>query len=206
MNENFDIDKRNILSKKDKSKKGSVDEPILQLILFLNRLKDYYTTSSCSGRILIMRIPPDARKDHVEWLMTSHKPVSVNQVKLSLRNLTGSGELWFKQEPLIIHTAARNLERAQQLLDLAKLSGFKKSGIIASKRRFVVEIEGTDILSTIIGKEGKVFVDDNYLKILVETANKKLSRNLNKKDKLYNVLKKELSDLPKEDSSIKFSF
>ena len=138
--------------------------------------------------------------------MTSHKPVSVNQVKLSLRNLTGSGELWFKQEPLIIHTAARNLERAQQLLDLAKLSGFKKSGIIASKRRFVVEIEGTDILSTIIGKEGKVFVDDNYLKILVETANKKLLRNLNKKDKLYNILKKELSDLPKEDSSIKFSF
>ncbi len=205
MEDNFDIDKKNILSKKDKSKKGSIDEPILPIIVFLNSLKDYYTTSSCSGRILVMRIPPDARKDHVDWLMTSHKPVSVDQVKSSLKSLNGSGELWFKQEPLIIHTAARTLERAQQLLDLAKLSGFKKSGIIASRRRFVVEIEGTDILSTIIGKDDKIFIDDNYLKILVETANRKLLRNLSKKDKLYEILKEKLGSLPKEDS-VKFSF
>ena len=205
MEDNFDIDKRNILSKKDKSRKGSIDEPILPLILFLNSLKDYYTTSSCSGRILVMRIPPDARKDHVEWLMTSHEPVSIDKVKSNLKGLNSPGELWFKQEPLIIHTAARTLERAQQLLDLAKASGFKKSGIIASRKRFVVEIEGTDILSTIIGRDDKIFINDDYLNILVETANRKLLRNLRKKDKLYSTVKEGLGSLPKEDS-IKFSF
>ncbi len=196
MQSNFDIDKRNILNKKDKSKKGSIDKPIVEIIDFLNSLKDYYTTSSCSGRILILRIPPDGRKDHVDWLMTSHEVISFDRAEefIALINKPEKkGEIWFKQEPLIIHCVARTLEKAQKLLDIAKLSGFKKSGIIASTRRFVVEIEGTDILSTIIGKNGKVLINEEYMKILIETANKKLERNLKKKDKLFKMLKEKLA-------------
>ncbi len=196
MQSNFDIDKRNILNKKDKSKKGSIDKPIVGIIDFLNSLKDYYTTSSCSGRILILRIPPDGRKDHVDWLMTSHEVISSDRAEefIALINKPEKkGEIWFKQEPLIIHCVARTLEKAQKLLDIAKLSGFKKSGIIASTRRFVVEIEGTDILSTIIGKNGKVLINEEYMKILIETANKKLERNLKKKDKLFKMLKEKLA-------------
>ncbi|KAF9981520.1 hypothetical protein BGZ65_003840 [Modicella reniformis] len=35
----------------DKSPKGYVDEPLLPLIMLINKHKDYVTTSSCSGRI-----------------------------------------------------------------------------------------------------------------------------------------------------------
>ena len=45
----FDICKRNLLLKLnhelDKSKKGSVDEPIVSLVEYLNQTKDYCTTS-----------------------------------------------------------------------------------------------------------------------------------------------------------------
>ena len=195
MKEDFDIDKKNILSKKDKSKKGSIDKPIIKLIDFLNKLNNYYTTSSCSGRILILKIPEDGRKDHVEWLMTSHKPINFEMAKEALLNLKDdNAEIWFKQEPLILHAVARTLEDAQKLLDIAKLSGFKKSGIIASRRRLVVEIEGTDILSTIIGKGNELFINNDYLNILIKTANKKLLRNLNKKDKLTENIKKEFKE------------
>ena len=50
---NFDEIKRNALKKSDLSRKGSVDEPIVELVIFINQLDNYFTTSSCSGRICI---------------------------------------------------------------------------------------------------------------------------------------------------------
>lgn len=192
----FNIDKRNILSKKDKSKKGTIDKPIIEMINFLNSLDDYYTTSSCSGRILILKIPASKRKDKVEWLLTKHSPVNIEEVKDALKRFTNNynkgDELWFKQEPLIIHIAARSIEKAERLLDIAKLSGFKKSGVIALSRRFVVEIEGTDFLSTIIGINGKILVNDEYMESLIGIGNKKLLNNLKRKDKLFKNMKREL--------------
>ena len=62
----FDICKRNLLLKLshelDKSKKGSVDEPIVSLVDYLNQTKDYCTTSSCSGRFSIFCASYDEEK------------------------------------------------------------------------------------------------------------------------------------------------
>lgn len=62
----FDICKRNLLLKLnhelDKSRKGSVDEPIVTLVDYLNQTKDYCTTSSCSGRFSIFCASYDEEK------------------------------------------------------------------------------------------------------------------------------------------------
>ena len=49
----FQSEKARILGKVDLSRKGSVDEPIRELIGFLNLQESFYTTSSCSGRVVI---------------------------------------------------------------------------------------------------------------------------------------------------------
>ena len=41
-------------SSKDLSRKGSVDEPIRELVDFINSSDSYFTTSSCSGRIVVL--------------------------------------------------------------------------------------------------------------------------------------------------------
>jgi len=41
------------LSKIDLSKKGSIDEAVADVVVFINHLDQYFTTSSCSGRIYI---------------------------------------------------------------------------------------------------------------------------------------------------------
>ena len=46
----------------DRSKKGGIDEPIAQLIGFINELDDYVTTSSCSGRVALFCEVPEAKK------------------------------------------------------------------------------------------------------------------------------------------------
>lgn len=42
---------------RDRSRKGSVDKEILPLLNQLNALENFYTSSSCSGRVLLLGIP-----------------------------------------------------------------------------------------------------------------------------------------------------
>jgi len=49
----FRKQKLSCLSKVDLSKKGSIDEAVTGLVIFINQCDQYFTTSSCSGRIYI---------------------------------------------------------------------------------------------------------------------------------------------------------
>ena len=49
----FGNDKARVLDKADLSRKGSVDADIKDLVAFINDQAAYYTTSSCSGRIVV---------------------------------------------------------------------------------------------------------------------------------------------------------
>ena len=50
----FESEKRRVLEEKeDASRKGSIDAPISELVEYINKQEDYYTTSSCSGRIIL---------------------------------------------------------------------------------------------------------------------------------------------------------
>ena len=49
----------------------------------------------------------------------------------------------------------------------------------------MVEIIGTESMETIIAKKGKLLVTDDYLKLLLDEANKKLKRNCKKLEELY---------------------
>ena len=51
----FSSEKARVLGKVDLSRKGSVDEPIAELVSYINSLSDFYTTSSCSGRLAVVQ-------------------------------------------------------------------------------------------------------------------------------------------------------
>ena len=53
MDSQFDRQKIAALSGVDLSRKGSIDAPIEELIHYINSQKHYFTTSSCSGRIIV---------------------------------------------------------------------------------------------------------------------------------------------------------
>lgn len=46
--------KKQCLNKMDLSKKGSIDEDINSVVSALNNSDHYFTTSSCSGRIILI--------------------------------------------------------------------------------------------------------------------------------------------------------
>jgi len=49
----FRKQKLSCISKIDLSKKGSIDEAITDVVVFINYFDQYFSTSSCSGRIYI---------------------------------------------------------------------------------------------------------------------------------------------------------
>jgi len=84
-NVNFDSQKEQSLSAVDLSRKGSVDVPILDLVNWINNLADYYTTSSCSGRIVLFSLSSDKnKKKGTIWHFVSHAKVSLSELRNSL--------------------------------------------------------------------------------------------------------------------------
>jgi tRNA wybutosine-synthesizing protein 3 len=61
-NKIFSNQKQAAFAGQDLSRKGSVDEPIKELVDFINSLESYFTTSSCSGRIVVLADTPEEVK------------------------------------------------------------------------------------------------------------------------------------------------
>ena len=185
---NFEKEKKGCLNKIDRSKKGSIDKKIKKLVELINSLKDYYTTSSCSGRILLIKRPKSGKKCDVGFLFESHNKVNFEEIKKCLKNIPEQ-DLWFRQESMILHVSCRTIENAQKILDLGNRTGFKHSGIITTRKKIIVEIIGSEQFDTIIAKHGKVFVSDDHLSLLIDEANKKLEINSRKIKRFYDLIK-----------------
>ena len=170
--------------KEDRSIKQSWDNRILKLCEKINKSENYYTTSSCSGRVLIL-INDEQKKDDL-FLYCSHDLLSFKEIKEEIEKIKikTNNLVYFKQDPVILHIACRNLEYAQKIHDLAKESGWKKCGIISTNNRYIVEISGTDKLEFPLINKGKLLVDDEMVKLIVEESNRKFQRSWEKIEKL----------------------
>jgi len=78
------------------------------------------------------------------------------------------------------------LKSANKLLKISSKVGLKHSGIISLKKnKIVVEIIGNEKIETIVSKNGRILVNEEYLKELVKEANKKLLRSRVYMGRLY---------------------
>jgi len=163
------------LASGDKSKKGSIDEGVEGIISILNAHANYYTTSSCAGRIMVIDSPENGKKWDVKWLLNSHKKVGLHDVILSFDKIENT--CWVKIDPAILHVACKNIKSAEKLLNLARDQGFRRAGIISMSKIIIVEIIGSQNMQALIGRNGEVIVKESYLQVVIEEANKKLQIN-----------------------------
>ncbi len=170
------------LNNLDKSKKGSVDVLMKPIINTINKKKDYFTTSSCSGRIIILK-PADIKKD-VEWLFVSHELVDYERIKPFIKQ-----GLLFKLEGFILHVACRSVDSAIKLLNITKRLGLKRSGIVSvSDKYFLIEIISTEQLHVPLSES----LTENYIKLIIDIANNKLKKTHEKIIKLKNSIEEKL--------------
>ena len=186
---NFDNSKKLARNKKDKSNIQKIDEKIASLCLLLNNHNDYFTTSSCSGRIVI--VENEEKKQPDLFLFRTHELISFEECKKVLEKITIKSKklIMFKQEPPLIVVACRNKESQWKLFSLARNNGWKKSGILSIDKKLLIELFSTEQLSFPIIDNGKILVSDDFLKVIVEKANKNLERGWKKIEKLMNTVK-----------------
>ncbi|KAM9720064.1 tRNA wybutosine-synthesizing protein 3 homolog isoform 4-T4 [Menidia menidia] len=141
MEETFEQRKKYCLNKLDLSKKGSVDEDIQHVVYLINSCKDLFTTSSCSGRIILFDGFPnnsDVQKKGCVWLFVAHSKCTFDDLMSGLSRSTNDAVLKF--EPFVLHVQCRRLEDAQLMHSVAVNSAFRNSGITVSKKGKIMTV------------------------------------------------------------------
>jgi len=186
----FQLEKQQDLEREDLSKKGSLDEGIKPVVELINTLSNYYTTSSCAGRTVLLE-RSDNRKDHAKWLYADHDTADFDRIKKVLHSET---DVWLKQESAILHVCCKTIENADNLCKLAKESGFKRAAILHITPRIIVEIFGTERVDVRVIRDGKILVHEDFLKEIINECNEKMERNKMRIDRLFKVLQKRSSE------------
>lgn len=197
MEKRFSQWKKQCLNKLDLSKKGSVDEDIAHVVSLLNSFEEFFTTSSCSGRIILIDGAPDSSDVHKQncfWLFVSHQKCKSDDLISALAN--SSGEAVLKFEPFVLHVQCRRLEDAQLMHSVAINSGFRNSGLTVGKTgKIITAVRSTHSLEVPLSHAGKLLVDHEYIHFLTQIANQKMEENLRRIHRFHQNLQ---SALPTE--------
>jgi tRNA wybutosine-synthesizing protein 3 len=172
----FDSDKRICLAKEDHSKKGGIDDAIQGLLDRINRSPDLYTTSSCAGRIVLLEEPRSAKKDLARWIYVTHESINIHDLRSALEQSVAD-IVWLRMEPFIVHVRTRDLESAKSMLSLCHTCGLKRSSVISLHRKVMMEIIGNECLDAPVRVCGRTIVHPEYLSVLCQEAERKLSRS-----------------------------
>jgi tRNA wybutosine-synthesizing protein 3 len=180
-----DYRNRKLDSYTDLLKKGEIDEDLIPLLNKINSLEDYVTLSSCSGRIAVVDLDDFGKKLNSEFLGKWHSSVSFEKVVSAI--MKSKRQTWFIQSPPIIHVACKDWNSAKKLLEISNNAGFRRSGLI-SLENLVVEIASFERIELPVALAGKMVVSEDYLRILVDFANRKLERGKEKLRRLYEMV------------------
>lgn len=179
-----------LMHEEDKSKKGSLDSRIISILNLINKCSDYYTTSSCSGRISLIERSLQDKKYLARWLFVSHEQVIADQLIEAFRK-EASSNLWFRQEGPILHIACKDIRAAARLLRFIREAGYKRAGAFNLESYPIVEVMSSEQFEVPIVQNGDLIVDEDYFYHLVELGNSKMRKAW----KRMAILEAQLQDL-----------
>ena len=137
-----------------------------------------------------MEIPSIGDKKRAKILRKWHRTIKLDELTDSAKKAE-KGLLWLLAQSPIIHVGAHTIEAADSLVKMAILSGFKNSGMKSAGKKNIVEVRSTERLDAPIGKDGKLFCNDEYLQLLVDISNSVMEKSNGKlrrfKKKLRNI-------------------
>jgi len=172
---NFPNNKKTYLAKSDKSKKGDIDIKIIPLLETINALPDYYTTSSCSGRVYLWK--GTGKKSETQWLKVSHDLIEEDFFEL----IDDKGLVWLRLEAVILHIACKDLKAAHTLLEKAR-KFYKKSCILSASSKIIVEIRGSEFMEMPLYRDGELLFsgDFSWLKEIINQKLEKMWKDMEK--------------------------
>lgn len=178
----FSNDKKTFLTKLDKSKKGDMDQRIIPLINLINEKENFYTTSSCSGRMYLWQ--GTDKKNETEWLKVSHDLIDQS----FLTNPETNNLVWLRFEPFIMHICCRNIDIANNFLEQARTI-YKKSCLLSISNKIIVEIRGSEFIEMPLYENSTLLLNKD-LSWLQQLLNEKMHKMWQTTDKFEELITK----------------
>jgi len=188
----FNCFKKNALSKFQKAKKENlIDKKIISLLDIINKSDNYFTTSSCAGRIVLLEIPAIGDKKNAVFLGKWHRKIEKSEFLNELEKAK-KGQLWLLAQPPIIHVVSKTYDDAENLLKIGISYSFKNSGLKSIGKKIVIEICSTERFDIPIGMDGKLYCNAEYIELFITIANDMIERSNLKLERLEKQLKKKI--------------
>jgi tRNA wybutosine-synthesizing protein 3 len=185
--------KKTALTKLKKAQKeNKVDPGILSILDTINEHEEYYTSSSCFGRTVLLEIPNIGNKKEAKFLGKWHRKIEVKEFLDATKNAK-IGQLWLLSQSPILHMVTKTNDGADKLLKIAIACGFKNSGLKSLGKKIVVEICSTERLDAPVGNNGTLFCNKDYIELLVNISNEIMKKSTTKLQKLEVKLMKDLN-------------
>ena len=168
-----------------------VDRKILSILDLINKSVEFYSSSSCAGRIVLLEIPKIGDKRNAKFVGKWHRTINSMDLISALEEAK-IGLLWILAQPPILHIYAKTRTAADKLVKIANSSGFKNSAFKSAGKHIVVEICSTERLDAPIGKDGILFCNKDYLNLFVKIANEVIIKSDLKLSRFKMELKKKI--------------
>lgn len=182
--------KQKLLEKLEREGCDPEVKPYLDLV---NSVPTLVTSSSCFGRMLLIDLP-DYTKKHSKFLFKSHQPCNPEEVWRKLKECKGKF-VWFKVDPLILHISCKDIETAARFLRAKTRAGIKRGGVFSiAEGRIQIELEGTYKMELPVKKDDEILVSEEYFKLVVEEANKKMRKNAEMWERFAEEFKREFKE------------
>jgi tRNA wybutosine-synthesizing protein 3 len=173
---------------------GYLDPDIFDLLMAFFKREKTYTYSSCSGRITIIDgVYPWSRKGST-IVFKDHLKVE----EKDLANTISKGQLyrlWLTVQGPIIHAYTKDEEEAWEVIRLARLVGFKHSGILTKNSKGVlVELKTGIKFVHLIREDERQEVSWEEIARLTRLSNEILQRGKEKMRELQKVIESSVSE------------
>lgn len=172
---------------------GYLDRDLLPLLILLNRDVDFYTTSSCSGRIVVMDSDYPWIRDETNIVFKSHIPITEIELDF-IYKIKPHRNIWLNVTGPIIHIYSSSLKKTMWLLNNTRKWGFKHSGIlhVSRDKGVFIELVTGIYLSQCLRIGERVVIDRGDLPNILNLVNTSLVEGKKRLHRLYSELSRSL--------------
>lgn len=166
---------------------GYVDRDIVDFIKLVFSKKRVFTTSSCSGRIVVVDALYPWLREGAHIIFKKHSPVTVSEIQDIVRQRP-LYRYWLVVSGPIIHFNTASLEDTQRLLNTLRESGFKHSGVISISSSGIVVEAVSGVWTPFLLRDGDLIAVSS-LQHIVGVANSILAEGKNRLERLFKAFK-----------------
>ncbi len=169
---------------------GYLDPGVEGVLNAINSREKSYTTSSCAGRVTVIDAEKPWVRDESSVVFKKHAHVTLDEIRVFLEKQPAR-MFWLQATGPILHIITYDLEEAALMLEAARRSGFKHSGIMSiSDKGFLVELVSGAQVNVPLRTRSTILVSPEALEEIIIIANKVLDESRERLRRLEEEVRK----------------